>query len=62
MPTITVITTDDSPAPARHRHICTCPMCGYRPVEADDRLFGGFERDGMVFTVCPQCGADWPDC
>jgi len=36
-----------------------CPECGYSPPEGE--LFGGFERDGMMFTVCPKCGADWPD-
>lgn len=52
----------DSPAPARHTYVCYCPQCGYRPTEADDALFGGFEHNGIMFTVCPSCGADWPDC
>ena len=38
-----------------------CPCCGWRPENPTDPLWGGFERDGMFFTVCPKCGADWPD-
>lgn len=37
-----------------------CPECGYSP-QSEFEMFGGFERDGMMFTVCPKCGADWPD-
>jgi len=38
-----------------------CPRCGYSPHSEFDLAFGGFERDDMMFTVCPKCGADWPD-
>jgi len=38
-----------------------CPCCGWYRENVNDPLWGGFERDGMFFTVCPKCGADWPD-
>lgn len=38
-----------------------CPSCGWRRTRESDPFFGGFERDGLMFQVCPRCGADWPE-
>ncbi len=38
-----------------------CPRCGWFREREDDPLWGCMERDGLTFSVCPQCGADWPD-
>ena len=39
-----------------------CPSCGYR-LRFSDAYFFGWRRgpEGLVYTICPRCGADWPD-
>ncbi len=38
-----------------------CPICGWGREAEDDPYFGYFERNGFTFTVCPNCGQNWPD-
>ena len=39
-----------------------CPSCGYRARPSDERFFGWRRGpEGLVYTICPRCGADWPD-
>lgn len=38
-----------------------CPACGYHPGD-DGACFGArCDDSGLTYTVCPECGADWPD-
>jgi rRNA maturation protein Nop10 len=39
-----------------------CPRCGYR-LRLTDAHFFGWRRgpEGLVYTICPACGSDWPD-
>jgi ribosomal protein S27AE len=40
----------------------TCPNCGFQLLASDGYFFGWRRsREGIVYTICPRCGADWPD-